>query len=1053
MRVSGPVSNVLVRFTALLALVLPAAGICAGPAAAGASRYQALPPRSSDFDAAWRFQLVNPEAATDPTGAYEAAPDPGYDDSSWRRVTLPHDWSIERLPTPTGGTNSGTGFLQGGLGWYRKTFTLPRSLTGKRISVEFDGVYMDSGVYFNGRLVAEHPYGYTGFAVDLTPLAHTDGSTPNVLAVKVRNQLPSGRWYSGSGIYRDVHLVVTDPVHVTRHGVFVTTPDLASTYGRGFTDVYVQTSVADDGGGAQTVMLESLVRDAHGRVVGTRRTSLQPDGGGTVKDAGDIRVHSPHLWSTTDPYLYTLETRLLRGDQELDRTTTTFGMRWFHFDPDDGFSLNGRHMKLQGVDLHHDLGGLGAAVDYDAVLRQMRIMKSMGVNALRTSHNPPSPQMIEVCERLGIMMMDEAFDTWHRHKVTYDYGRFFDADSDADIKEMVEEAENSPSVIMWSIGNEIPDSTRPEGVPMAQRLIADIRSIDGTRPIVMGSDKYRSVPAPGSPQDQILRLLDGIGLNYNTAGSVDALHVHYPDKFFFESEAAAEMSTRGAYQDPEQLNTGENHTPGKRATSSYDNNVESWSMSGEYGLKKDRDRKFFAGQFLWAGMDYIGEPTPYDVFPVKSSFFGAVDTAGFPKDIYYLFRSQWTTEPMVHLLPMDWTRHRRGERVQVWAYSNADTVELFLNGRSLGVRRFDRKTTTDGRSYLETSEATQDDKTVTTGPYPGSYTSPNGSAGKLHLTWDVPFEPGSLVAVARRDGKVVARDEVDSAGRPYALRLRPDRRSMAADGRSLAFVTAEVVDRNGVVVPNADNLVDYRVDGSGFIAGLDNGREEDAEGYKGTAHTVFNGKGLAIVRSDGRPGPIRVTATADGLRPAMATVLAADDGGHDSIVPEPPAATPPVPPVPLPDWPRADASYSGSPGTVPRAMLDGDTTSGGWSNYYLAPASALLPPFSIAHPAEWVTVAWPDERTLDTVTAYFTTDATHELPADIAVSYWDGDRFVSANGVHVDWATASNQPTTITFDPVQTSRVRLDMASRDPDTGHGFLEIAELRFPGENQHG
>ena len=290
---------------------------------------------------------------------------------------------------------------------------------------------------------------------------------------------------------------------------------------------------------------------------------------------------------------------------------------------------------------------------------------------------------------------------------------------------MVNAAKNSPAVVLWSIGNEIPDSTSATvGLPIAKRLVADIKAIDTTRPIVIGSDKYRSVPATGSGADLILGQLDGLGLNYNTAASVDALHAKYPNTFLFESESSSETSTRGVYQDPDQLNTGENYTPGKRATSSYDNNLASWTMSGEYGLKKDRDRKYFQGQFLWSGTDYIGEPTPYNVFPVKSSFFGAVDTAGFPKDAYWLFRSQWTKDPMVHLLPMNWTDHEPGEPVQVWAYANVDTVELFLNGHSLGVRRFDHKTTVDGRPYLETTEATGDDKTVTVGPVPGQLHEP-----------------------------------------------------------------------------------------------------------------------------------------------------------------------------------------------------------------------------------------------------------------------------------------------------------------------------------------
>jgi beta-galactosidase len=1003
------------------------------PVVAGASGAAHVPAgaRSLDFDQGWRFALVNPAGVTDPTGAYEHAPEPGYDDSAWRRVDLPHDWSIERDPTPEGGTDSGTGFLQGGLGWYRKTFTLPPSMADRRISVEFDGVYMDSVVYLNGRQVGAHAYGYTGFDVDLTGQAHTDGTTPNVLAVKVRNQLPSSRWYSGSGIYRDVHLVVTDPVHVQRHGVFVTTPDVARTVTSGYADVHVRTDVA--GGPARVV---STVQDPQGRTAGRRTAEVTGDGTATA----DVRVGHPALWSTTHPALYTLRTEVVVAGRTVDTTTTRFGIRWATFAPDGGFSLNGVRTKLQGVDLHHDGGALGAAVTKDALYRQMKIMKSMGVNAFRTSHNPPSPAMVEVCQELGIVMMVEAFDTWRTPKVKYDYGRFFDANSDADVREMVDAAKNSPAVVLWSIGNEIPDSTSASvGVPIARRLIADVRSIDTTRPIVMGSDKYRSVPAAGSAQDQILKLLDGLGLNYNTAGSVDALHARYPDKFFFESESSSETSTRGVYQDPQQLNTGENHTPGKRATSSYDNNLASWTMSGEYGLKKDRDRGWFAGQFLWSGMDYIGEPTPYNVFPVKSSFFGAVDTAGFPKDMYYLFRSQWTTKPMVHLLPMNWTGHRPGEPVQVWAYSNADTVRLYLNGRPVGTRRFDRKTTTDGRTYLETTEATHDDKTVTSGPYPGSYTSPNGSAGKLHLTWDVPFAPGTLKAVATRDGKVVATDVLRTAGRPATVRLTPDRRTITADGRSLSYVTADVVDARGVTVPGADDLLHFTVTG-GSLAGLDNGREESAENYQAPYRTAFNGKALAIVRSGRAPGPVTVTVTSPGLRPA--TTVIRTTGGTPGAAAATPAPVRPAPAAPAPV--SADASYSGAPGTVPAAMLDGDTTSGGWSDYYYKSATALLPAFSLARPRDWVSLSWPAARTVGTLTPYFTVGGGRALPATVEVSYLRGGRYVPVRHLRVAWAAGSNQPTTIGFDPVRTTSVKLEMTSRAPGTPDGFLQIAEL---------
>jgi beta-galactosidase len=1024
----------------------------AGTTAGAGTAARAAPPahvpaaavRSQDFDQGWRFALVNPDGITDPTGAYADAGRPGFDDSSWRRVNLPHDWSIELNPTATGGTNSGTGFLQGGLGWYRKTFTLPPSLAGKRISAEFDGVYMDSSVYVNGTLAGSHPYGYTGFDIDLTKLAHTDGATPNVIAVKVQNQLPSSRWYSGSGIYRNVHLVVTDPVHVARHGVFVTTPGLEHTYADGYATVRVRTSVAGDGGPVDVV---STVSDARGRAVASHTSTATPGGEAA---ADDIRLNHPNLWSTDHPNLYTLRTDVRSGGRTLDTTTTPFGVRWFAFGPNGGFSLNGTPTKLYGVDLHHDMGALGSAINRDALVRQMTIMKSMGVNAFRTSHNPPSPEMIDVCQRLGIVMMVEAFDTWRTPKVKFDYGRFFDANSDADVKEMVNAAKNSPAVVLWSIGNEIPDSTNVTvGVPIAQRLIADVKSIDTTRPIVMGSDKYRSVPAPGSAQDQILNLLDGMGLNYNTAASVDALHARYPAKFFFESESSSETSTRGVYQDPDQLNTGENYTPDRRGTSSYDNNLASWTMSGEYGLKKDRDRTFFAGQFLWSGIDYIGEPTPYNVFPVKSSFFGAVDTAGFPKDMYWLFRSQWTDRPMVHLLPMNWTDHQPGQPVQVWAYANVGQVELFLNGKSLGVRAFDHKTTTDGRPYLETTEATGDDKTVTSGPFPGSYTSPNGSAGKLHLTWNVPFAPGRLVAKASRNGKVIATDELDTAGSPAALRLAPDKKVIAADGRSLSFVTADVVDARGVTVPGGVNAIDFKVTGAGTLAGLDNGREESAENYKASPRRAWGGKALAIVQSNGRPGRVTVTATSPGLRTAAATIAAAPTPGGQAVA----AADPYHAPAPSPvAEPAADASYSGAPNTLPAAMLDGSMSTG-WSNFYNKSATALLPAISRAHTAEWVSIAAPggsgvpggSAAPVGRVQAFFTVDGSNAMPARIAVSSWNGRAWAPVRNLQVDKAAASNEPTTLTFDPVQTTKIRLDMTSPAPGTSTGFLRIAELK--------
>jgi beta-galactosidase len=1008
-------------------------GIAAAPAARAADASGAGGRRTVPLRDGWRFALADPDGGADPA-AYAGAADPGYDDSAWRAVAVPHDWSIEQTPATGHGTTSGTGFLPGGLGWYRLAFTLPPGYAGRRISVEFDGVYMDSYVYCNGAEAGRHPYGYTGFALDLTDLVHTDGHTPNVLAVKVRNRLPSSRWYSGSGIYREARLVITEPVHVARWGTRVTTPEVSADRAL----VRVRTLVRDDSGaGTDTdVRVVSRITGPDGRTVARASTTVTVSG--ETAEIHELAVRRPRLWDFATPgHRYTLHTELRVAGRVTDTCRTAFGIRTFRFDPEEGFSLNGTHAKIKGVDLHHDQGALGAAISIDAVRRQMRIMKSMGVNALRTSHNPPSPEMVRVCEELGIVMMVEAFDCWRTGKTRYDYGRFFDEWCEKDATEMVLAARNSPAVVLWSIGNEIPDSTSTAGLAMADRIIGAIKAADDTRPVVIGSDKYRGVPASGSPADRMLARLDGLGLNYNTAKSVDALHARYPHLFLFESESSSETSTRGTYQEPEQLNTGENHTPGKREVSSYDNNLASWTMSGEYGLKKDRDRKWFAGQFLWSGIDYIGEPTPYDVFPVKASFFGAVDTAGFPKDMYHLFRSQWTAEPMVHLLPMTWN-HEEGDTVEVWAYANVPSVELFLDGRSLGVREFDVKRTTDGRTYLETTEATGDDKTFTDGPWPGSYTSPGGSAGKLHLMWKVPYRPGELKAVARRDGKVVATDVLRTAGTPHAVRLTADRTSLPADGRSLVFVTAEIVDARGVVVPDAGHLLTFDVTG-GSLAGVDNGREESAERYQASTRTAFHGKALAIVRAGTGPGRLTVTAAAAGLRTGSARIRTTP--ARPAAV-TPAAVFPPGHPAP-PDHPYADASYSGRPDTLPAAMLDGDPATG-WSNAFTKPATALLPAFTGARATDWVSVDFGRPRTVDRLTVAFTVDATHTLPAKAEVAVWDGQAYVPVTAARTRWADTSDGPTLITFDAVRGSRVRLTMTSAHPGEARGAVRISRL---------
>lgn len=1002
------------------------AAVLAGafPAAAHAADAQARPaPRSTDIGAEWRFALVSSADVTDPTGAFADAADPGFDDSAWRVVDVPHDWSIELKPVVAANTSSGTGFFPGGLGWYRRTFTLPPALAGRRVSVEFDGIYSNASIYLNGTLLGTHPYAYTGVNHDLTGMLHTDGRTPNVIAVSAQNPLPSSRWYSGSGILRNVHLIVTDAVHVARHGTFVTTPDLAATVASGHGNVRVVTDVANDGTSTTDVEVHTSVVDADGHPVayGTAAVTVSP--GTTGAATTTMRVDRPALWSTDAPHLYRVRTDVVVSGQVTDTTFTTFGFRYATFDPAQGFSLNGRYMKLQGVDLHASQGPLGGVINEDALTRQMTIMRDMGVNALRTAHNPPAPELVSVCERLGVLMMVEAFDCWETGKVEFDYHLHFDQWSQYDISEMVHANKNSPAVVLWSIGNETPDTGRPAGPAIAAKLIATVRSIDTTRPVVMGSDQYRFVPSDGSSQDAILRELDGLGLNYNTAMSLDGLHAKYPDKFFFESESSSETSTRGVYQDPELLNTGENHTPGRRGTSSYDNNLATWTMAGEYNLKKDRDRKFFQGQFIWSGQDYIGEPTPYDVFPVKASFFGAVDTAGLPKDAYHLYRSRWSAEPMVHILPMDWTTHAPGENVAVWVYSNVQTVELFLNGRSLGARQFDRKVTTDGRTYLETTEPTGDDKNFPS----GSYTSPNGGTGKLHLAWNVPFQPGSLVAVATSGGHEVARDMLTTAGAARAVRIE------GGPNGSMSFLTLSIVDAKGTLVPHAANIVTISVDGPGRLVGVDNGRQDNAHGYQETAVAAANGQAVAVIGTTGRRGVITVTAMSPGLAPARMTLPGAAGRRNGPI------AGPAAPDV----VPNVDASYSGAPNTVPAAMVDGDPNTA-WSNLYVKPATALLRAVSVSRATDWVSLSWPTTRTVSTVTATFVTGSGLALPATLVVSHLTGHGPQPVTNQKITWATASGLPTIVTFDAVRTTGIQVTMTSPTPGTASGFLSISQL---------
>lgn len=741
------------------------------------------------FDLDWKFNL----------GDVSGAENPSFDDTAWTSLDVPHDWSISLPFNQNSAAGAGGGYLDGGVGWYRKTFSLPAESSDERLFVQFDGVYMDSTVWLNGTELCARPYGYSSFECDLTPAADFGGS--NVLAVRVNNQLPSSRWYSGSGIYRHVWLKTVNPVRVAYTGSRVTTPQISATSATVDITISVQNDTATD----QPVTVSSSIHDAAGSEVAA---IVAP---ATTVEAGQISevlqtttVSNPQLWSTDAPYMYSVVTTVSVNGATVDTYTTPLGIRSFAFDANTGFSLNGTPMKINGVCNHHDLGALGAAVNYRALEKRMQMLKEMGANAVRTSHNPPAPELLDIADRLGFLVMDEAFDCWYAGKTEYDYGRFFREWADTDIKDFVARDRNHPSVIIWSIGNEI---AQAGDTTVVQQLLSAIHEEDDTRPITQGYAAWVST-------SDIKGLEDLVGINYDPS-RYDSFHSDHPDWKLIASESSSALRSRGIYNN--------NNTQ----CSSYDDFAAGWGHTAEVSWRNVNTRDFIAGEFIWTGFDYIGEPTPYE-WPAKSSYFGIIDTANFPKDIFYFYQSRWNYDgpTMAHIVPMDWTSWTPGQNVRVMVYSNADSVELFLNGSSLGSRNVD-----PSEAYVE---------------------------------WSVPFETGTLEARATKGATVVS-DQVQTADAAAALTLQVDRDSIVADGRDLAFVTVNVVDGQGVLVPQANNSIDFAVYGPGEIAGVDNGNAISHESYKGTSRSAFSGKALAIVQATSTPGQITLSAASNGL--------------------------------------------------------------------------------------------------------------------------------------------------------------------------------------------
>ncbi|MCJ8009830.1 Ig-like domain-containing protein [Lederbergia wuyishanensis] len=804
-----------------------------------------------NFNENWRFQR---ELEGNLSEAYR----PEFDDSSWRVINVPHDWSIELDFNPDSPATHEGGFLDGGIGWYRKTFTVPESMKGKRISIDFDGVYMNSTTYLNGEVLGTYPFGYNAFSYDLTDKLRMDEE--NVIVVKVDNTQPSSRWYSGSGIYRNVHLTAKNPIHVARYGTFVTTPELETAYEKGRADINIKTKVKNSSEDAVEIKVQSTILNQDGIVVSTIVSDSKVcTTGETLQFEDNTEIENPILWDLENPYRYKLISEVLVGEKIVDTYETPFGVRYFEFDANEGFSLNGRYMKLHGVCMHHDLGALGAATNKRAVERQMQIMRDMGANAIRVTHNPASPELLEICNGLGLLVIEEAFDCWALSKKTYDYGRFFNEWAEHDIKEMVDRGKNEPCIIMWSIGNEIYDTTSENGVVIAKNLVSWVKEIDTTRPTTIGEDKTRgdkvNVTDINPHIEEIFNTVDIIGFNYSE-NNYAGYHEHNPNWKLYGAETSSATRSRGVYSHPYDYNLNTHYDDLQQ--SSYDNDYVAWGRTAEDAWRYDRDLKHIAGQFIWTGFDYIGEPTPYyNTYPAKSSYFGAVDTAGFPKDVFYYYQSQWKKEPMVHLLPhWNWNE---GETVRVLAYTNADKVELFLNGESLGESCYELKKTSWGSSYKETAE------------------------GKTYLEWAVPFKAGKLEAVAKDcNGEVVARDQVVTAGEPAAVRLTADRRVIKADGTDLAFITVDVVDSEGNFVPSADNLVQFEISGDGVLAGVDNGDAASVERFKDNKRKAFSGKALAILQSAKNSGEITFSVYSEGLESDSVRVFTASPAEEET---------------------------------------------------------------------------------------------------------------------------------------------------------------------------
>ncbi len=799
-----------------------------------------------DFTQDWKFYLG------DDSLAYNQQ----YDDSGWRILDLPHDWSIEADFSLDNPATPGGGALPGGIGWYRKEFTVDKSNIDKDIYIDFDGVYWNSKVWINGHLLGERPNGYVSFRYDLTP--YLKAGEKNIIAVRVDNsQQPNSRWYTGSGIYRNVWLVAVNPVHIDHWGTFVTTPSVSDKEA----EIKIVTKVSNTENTAQEVKVYSILVDATGKEVAKTDGIINITSKGTAEIEQQLTTDNPTLWSVENPYLYKIVSRVMQGDAVLDEYETPFGIRYFSFEADKGFFLNGKHVKIKGVCNHHDLGCLGTAVNVRAMERQLEILKEMGCNGIRTAHNPPAPELLELCDKMGFIVMDETFDMWRKKKSPYDYSQYFAEWHEKDLTDLILRDRNHPSIFMWNVGNEVLEQWSHIDADtldlqqanlvlnfantlnkkdmdskdlhvnslLAIKLADMVKSLDPSRPVSSGNNETE-------PSNHVLRsgAMDIIGFNYHDYNWGENFLKKFPGQKLIITESTSALMSRGYYEMPsDSMNIWPERwdKPFDRPIhhcSSYDNCHVPWGSTHEDTWKVVKKYDHISGVYLWTGFDYLGEPTPF-WWPSRSSYFGVVDLAGFPKDIYYMYQSEWTDKDVLHIFPhWNW---QEGQTVDVWVYyNNADEVELFLNGESLG-----RKSKPED---------------------------------VFHVFWRVPYKKGTLKAVSYLKGKEVLTREIKTTGEPVSLRLTADRSTIKADGRDLSFITVEALDADGNPVPVAENLIDFTIEGNGIIAGTDNGDPTDSNSLKKPSRKLFSGKALVVVQSKRQSGSIVLNASSAGLKAA-----------------------------------------------------------------------------------------------------------------------------------------------------------------------------------------